>query len=97
MQGTRGDSAESAWGGGRGSAVHRIVCRSGRTGHRLAVGWRAGLQQGGCRLISLALTAKLAGIDVEVDLKDVLSRVDKTPASEIASLTPWAWAAAQQD
>ena len=43
------------------------------------------------------LSAKLAGINVEAYLQDVLARVDTTPASEIASLTPWAWAAAQQD
>ncbi len=51
----------------------------------------------GCRLFSLVLSAKLAGINVEAYLQDVLARVDTTPASEIASLTPWAWAAAQRD
>lgn len=46
----------------------------------------------GANLFSLIATCKALGINPEVYLEDVLSRVDTTPASDIASLTPWAWA-----
>ena len=46
------------------------------------------------RLYSLVLSCKHAGIDPEAYLEDVLVRVSHT--SEIASLTPWAWAAARR-
>ena len=51
-------------------------------------------QRGGevaCRLFSLVLSAKQAGVDVQAYVEDVLERVSTTPASQIASLTPWAW------
>ncbi len=57
-----------------------------------------GSQRGGevaCRLYSLMLSCKQAGADPEAYLEDVLMRVASTPASEIASLTPWAWQAAR--
>ena len=55
-----------------------------------------GSRRGGevaCRLYSLVLSCKQSGADPEAYLEDVLGRVATTPASEIASLTPWAWAA----
>jgi transposase len=45
-------------------------------------------------LYSLILSCKHAGADPEAYLEDVLVRVSTTPAKEIASLTPWAWAQA---
>lgn len=48
------------------------------------------------RLYSLVLSCKHAGVDPEAYLEDVLQRVSTTPAREIASLTPWAWAKARQ-
>jgi transposase len=56
-----------------------------------------GSQRGGevaCRLYSLVLSCKQCGADPEAYLEDVLMSVATTPASEIASLTPWAWQAA---
>ena len=47
-------------------------------------------------LHSLALACRAAGINAEEYLEDVIRRIDTTPASEIASLTPWAWAEAHQ-
>ena len=47
-------------------------------------------------LYSLVLSCKHAGADPEAYLEDVLRRVSTTPAREIASLTPWAWAKARQ-
>ena len=44
------------------------------------------------RLYSLVLICKSLGINPEEYLTDVLQRVGTVPASEIASLTPWAWA-----
>jgi transposase len=49
----------------------------------------------GCRLYSLVLSAKEAGIDVQEYLEDALVRVNTTPASQIATLTPWGWARAR--
>ena len=45
------------------------------------------------RLYSLVMSAKLARINVEEYLADVLKRVSTTPASRIGELTPWGWAA----
>ena len=59
-----------------------------------------GSQRGGevaCRLYSLVLSCKQCGADPEAYLEDVLMRVAVTPASEIASLTPWAWQAARTE
>ena len=55
-----------------------------------------GSQRGGevaCRLYSLMLSCKQCGVNPEAYLEDALMRVATTPASEIATLTPWAWAA----
>ena len=49
-----------------------------------------------CRLYSLVLSCKQAGVDPEVYIEDVLGRVATTPHSEIASLTPWGWRAARE-
>ena len=54
-----------------------------------------GSQRGGevaCRLYSLMLSCKQCGANPEAYLEDVLMKVATTPASEIATLTPWAWA-----
>jgi len=48
-----------------------------------------------CRLYSLVLSCKQAGVDPEKYIEDVLGRLSTTKASDIASLTPWAWAAAR--
>lgn len=44
-----------------------------------------------CRIYSLMLSCRQNGVDPEAYLADVLMAVATTPASEIASLTPWAW------
>lgn len=52
-------------------------------------------QRGGevaCRLYSLVLSCRQSGVDPEAYLEDILAKVSTTPASQIASLTPWAWA-----
>ena len=55
-------------------------------------------QRGGevaCRLYSLVLSANQAGINVQEYFEDLLVKLVKigiTPASQIASLTPWGWA-----
>lgn len=46
-----------------------------------------------CRLYSLVLSCKQSGVDPEAYIEDVLGAVSTTPASRIAELTPWAWAA----
>jgi transposase len=51
----------------------------------------------GCRLYSLVLSCREAGVDPQRYLEDVLTRVSTTKAREIASLTPWAWARARRD
>lgn len=59
-----------------------------------------GSQRGGevaCRLYSLMLSCKQCGANPEAYLEDVLMKVATTPASEIATLTPWAWAARQSN
>lgn len=45
-----------------------------------------------CRLYSLVLSCRQSGVDPEAYLEDILAKVSTTPANEIASLTPWAWA-----
>lgn len=47
------------------------------------------------RLYSLVVSCKLAGVNVETYLEDVLTAVATTPASRIDQLTPWGWAKAQ--
>ena len=57
-----------------------------------------GSQRGGevaGRLYSLVMSSKLAGINMSDYLEDALSLISTTPASEIATLTPWGWKAAQ--
>ncbi|MBU1702331.1 MAG: IS66 family transposase [Candidatus Eisenbacteria bacterium] len=46
----------------------------------------------GANLFSLVATCKTLGINPESYLEDILQKVDTTPMSEIARLTPWAWA-----
>ena len=46
-------------------------------------------------LYSLMASCKAIGVDPFAYLADVLERVATTPASEIRTLTPWAWAAQQ--
>ncbi len=36
------------------------------------------------------------GINPELYIEDMLGKIDTTPASQIASLTPWAWAETQR-
>jgi transposase len=48
-----------------------------------------------CRLYSLMLSCKENGVDPQAYVEDVLTRVSTTPASRIAELTPWGWAAAR--
>ncbi len=48
----------------------------------------------GANLFSLIATCKGLEINPEAYLEDLLHKVDTTPASAIASLTPWAWAEA---
>lgn len=48
-----------------------------------------------CRLDSLVLSCKQAGVEPEKYIEDVLGRLSTTKSSDIASLTPWAWAAAR--
>jgi len=49
-----------------------------------------------CRLYSLVLSCKQNGVDPEAYIEDVLMKVATTPASKIATLTPWGWKAARQ-
>ena len=58
-----------------------------------------GSERGGdvaCRLYSLVLSCKQAGVDPEAYIEDVLNRVGTTPHSQIATLTPWGWKAARE-
>jgi transposase len=48
-----------------------------------------------CRLYSLVFSCKGKGIDPQVFIEDVLTRISTTPANRIAGLTPWGWAAAR--
>ena len=50
-----------------------------------------------CNLYSLMLSCRALGIDPEAYLTDALTRVATTPMSEVASLTPWAWADAHPE
>ena len=43
-------------------------------------------------LYSLVYSCKALGLDPEAYLADVLTAVATTPSSQVASLTPWAWA-----
>ena len=57
-----------------------------------------GSQKGGevaGRLFSLVMSCKLAGIAPDEYLEDVVGLVSTTKASDIATLTPWGWAAAR--
>jgi hypothetical protein len=45
-------------------------------------------------LYSLVLWCKLAGLDPELCIEDALGRLSTAKAADIATLTPWAWAAA---
>jgi transposase len=59
----------------------------------------AGGEEGGHRaaaLYSIVESCKSAGIEPVVYLRDVLTRVANTPASQVAALTPRAWAAARR-
>lgn len=49
----------------------------------------------GANLFSLVAACKALDIHPEAYLEDVLARVATTPMSEIARLTPWAWAKEQ--
>jgi transposase len=58
-----------------------------------------GSERGGdvaCRLYSLVLSCKQAGVDPQAYIEDVLGRLSTTKAADIAQLTPWAWAAARK-
>lgn len=59
-----------------------------------------GSEKGGevaCRLYSLMLSCRQNSVNPEAYLNDVLMAVATTPASEIASLTPWAWGRRQRE
>ena len=49
--------------------------------------------QVGARLFSLIASCKALDLDPEAYLVDVIRAIDTTPASEVARLTPWGWAA----
>jgi hypothetical protein len=49
-----------------------------------------------CRLYSIVLSCKQNGSNPEAYIEDVLMAVAMTPSSQIASLTPWAWAEARE-
>ena len=56
----------------------------------------AGSPKGGeaaASLFSLVATCKAHDVDPEAYIKDILNRLDTTPASGVGTLTPWAWAA----
>ena len=42
------------------------------------------------------LSCKENGVDPQAYIEDVLTRISTTPASRIAELTPWGWAAARE-
>ncbi len=50
----------------------------------------------GANLFSLIATCKALKVNAERYIEDVLQKVDTTPASKIARLTPWAWAEEQK-
>jgi transposase len=79
--------------------IHNNDCE--RDIRHIAVGRKNWLvfasQRGGevaCRLYSIVLSCRQAGIDPQAYFEDVLLKVSTTPATQIASLTPWAWALA---
>jgi len=47
------------------------------------------------RLYSLVMSCKLAKVNVERYLEDVLTAVATTPSSSVSELTPWGWAKAR--
>jgi len=49
-----------------------------------------------CRLYSLVLSCKQAGVDPQDYIEVALGRLSTTKAADIAQLTPWAWAAARK-
>jgi len=58
-----------------------------------------GSERGGgvaCRLYSLVLSCKQAGVDPQAYIEDVLGRLSTTKAADVAQLTPWARAAARK-
>jgi transposase len=65
----------------------------GRNNWQIFASERGG--QVACRLYSLVLSCKQAGVDPEKYIEDVLGRLSTTKSSNVASLTPWAWAAAR--
>ena len=50
-----------------------------------------------CRLYSLILSCKQNGVNPEAYIEGVLQATRTTKASDIASLTPWAWAARDEE
>ena len=48
-----------------------------------------------CQIYSLILSCKAIGVNPEAYILDLLSRISTTQATDIASLTPWAWAQAR--
>ena len=48
-----------------------------------------------CRLCSLVISCKGNGVNPEADVEDASTRISTTPASRIAELAPWGWAAAR--
>jgi transposase len=53
-------------------------------------------RQVACRMYSLVLSCKQARVDPHAYLEDALGRISTAKASDIATLTPWAWAAARK-
>ncbi|MEM6944549.1 MAG: IS66 family transposase [Pseudomonadota bacterium] len=59
-----------------------------------------GSERGGevaARLYSLVLSCQQNGVDPETYVTDVLGRIATTPHSELATLTPWGWAATRAE
>ncbi|MAE28107.1 MAG: hypothetical protein CMJ87_03855, partial [Planctomycetes bacterium] len=50
-----------------------------------------------CRMYSLMLSCKQGGVDPEAYIADGLDKISIVPASQIASLTPWAWQASRRE
>ena len=79
--------------------IHNNDCE--RTLRHIVIGrknWLVfGSPKGGkvaCDFYSLMLSCRAIGLNPEAYLTDALSKIGTTPANEIASLTPWAWAEA---
>ena len=69
-----------------------------RANRHLALGRRHwlvfGSARGGdvvCRLDSLVISCKQAGVDPGAYLEDVINKVPSTKPSQMGSLAPWAW------